>query len=141
MKAVNWRAALSLGLAATSAALVAADAGAQQVPAAGGKEVAPGVHRVEHGKRESMIPGLQERLDGRHRLSTEGEISIRQPDAQRHGLPLPGRRIAGQAVRGDGICRQPGDLWTCKKGILEETETENIGAGVAIMRIINLLPA
>jgi hypothetical protein len=30
-------------------------------------------------------------------------------------------------------------LWTCNKGILEETE--NISAGIAIMRIINLLPA
>jgi hypothetical protein len=31
-----------------------------------------------------------------------------------------------------------GDVWSCNKGLTEETE--NIGTGVAIMRIINLLP-
>ena len=41
MKAVDRRAALALGLGATSAAFIAADAAAQQAPAARGKELAP----------------------------------------------------------------------------------------------------
>jgi hypothetical protein len=32
-----------------------------------------------------------------------------------------------------------GDVWTCKKGIGEDLE--NVGSTVAIMRIIDLLPA
>lgn len=31
-----------------------------------------------------------------------------------------------------------GDVWSCNKGLLEETE--NVGQGVAIMRVIDLLP-
>jgi quercetin dioxygenase-like cupin family protein len=139
MKAVNRRAALSLGLAATSAALVAADAAAQQVSAAGGKEVAPGVHRVEHGKRESMIPGYK---------SVSMVDIVYQPKAKlASGNPMPNDMVCHcpegelrvKQSEGMEFVAKPGDLWTCKKGILEETE--NIGAGVAIMRIINLLPA
>lgn len=139
MKAVDRRAALALGLAATSAALVARDAAAQQAPAAGGKELAPGVHRVEHGKRESMIPG--------YKNVSMADIVYRPKAKLASGVPMPNDMVC-HCPQGELRVKQPGgmefvaktgDLWTCKKGILEETE--NIGAGVAIMRIINLLPA
>jgi len=139
MNAVDRRSALALGLAATSAALVATDAAAQQPPAAGGKELAPGVHRVEHGKRESMIPG--------YKSVSMSDIIYQSKAKLASGVPMPNDMVC-HCPQGELRVKQPGgmefvakagDLWTCKKGILEETE--NTGTSVAIMRIINLLPA
>ena len=68
----------------------------------------------------------------------------------------PGAKSANPSMANDMVCHcaegalrikqgpgmefevKKGDVWSCNKGITEETE--NIGAGVAIMRIINLLP-
>jgi len=90
--------------------LVAADAAAQQVSTAGGEQVAPGVRRVEHGKREAMIPGYKSVWMVDIVYQPKAKLASGIPDAQRHGLSLPGRRIAGQAIQGDGICRQTGRL-------------------------------
>src|ERR1051326_842806 len=59
MGPIDRRAALALGLAATSAAFVSDDAAAQQPAATAGKELAPGVQRIDHGKRPSMIPAYK----------------------------------------------------------------------------------
>ena len=49
----------------------------------------------------------------------EGELRVRQ---------TPGGEFVVKA----------GDVWSCNKGLLEDTE--NIGSGIAIMRVIDLLP-
>lgn len=139
MKAVDRRGALSLGLAATAAAFVAADAAAQQVSSTGGKEVAPGVHRVEHGKRESMIPGYQRVTMVDIVYQPKAKLASGDPMHNDMVCHCPQGELRVKQSEGMEFVAKPGDLWTCKKGILEETE--NIGDGVAIMRIINLLPA
>jgi hypothetical protein len=83
-----------------------------------------------YGEIEEVVPGHVELVNVLWELGffpisaschcPQGELRVKQPD---------GMEFVAKA----------GDLWTCKKGILEETE--NFGAGVAIMRIINLLPA
>jgi Zn-finger protein len=50
----------------------------------------------------------------------EGELRVRQ---------TPG---------GEFVAKK-GDVWSCNKGLLEETE--NIGPGISVMRVINLLPS
>jgi hypothetical protein len=137
MKPINRRSALALGLAATSSALVSRDAAAQQPAATAGKEVAPGVQHVDRGKRPSMIPAYK----------TVSLVDIiYQPKAKlATGVPMANDMVC-HCPEGELRVKQPGmefvaktgDVWSCNKGITEETE--NIGTGVAIMRIINLLP-
>jgi hypothetical protein len=39
---------------------------------------------------------------------------------------------------GQEFIAKKGDVWSCNKGLMEEVE--NIGSGVSIMRVIDLLP-
>lgn len=55
MAGMNRRSALALALAAASAAAAPGNAMAQPQ----GRDIAPGVQRVEHGKRASMIPAYK----------------------------------------------------------------------------------
>jgi hypothetical protein len=137
MERIDRRSALALGLAATSAALVSRDAAAQQPAATAGKELAPGVQRLERSKRPSMIPG--------YKTVSLTDI-VYQPKAKlASGVPMANDMVC-HCAEGELRVKQPGmefvakmgDVWSCNKGLTEETE--NIGTGVAIMRIINLLP-
>lgn len=138
MAGINRRSALTLALAAASTA-AAADKVMAQAPtgAAAGEELAPGVRRVLRGKRASMIPA--------YKTVAMTDI-VYQPKAKlATGTPMPNDMVChcpeGEIrVKQGGMefVAKAGDLWTCKKGITEESE--NVGAGVAIMRIINLLP-
>ena len=89
MKDVDRRSALAFGLAATSAIVMTESAMAQ------GTEIAPGVRRVDLGTRELMISRIQDRLDARRSVSAELQIDEFR-HGERHGLPLPRGRIAGQ---------------------------------------------
>jgi len=69
----------------------------------------------------------------------------------------PGAKTSNPSMPNDMVCHVPegelrvkqtegmefiakkGDVWTCKKGIGEDLE--NVGSTVAIMRIIDLIPA
>jgi hypothetical protein len=137
MGPIDRRAALVLGLAATSAAFVGDDAAAQQPAATAGKELAPGVQRVEYGKRPSMIPG--------YKTVSLADITYQPKAKLASGVPMANDMVChcpeGELrVKQAGMefVAKKGDVWSCNKGITEETE--NIGAGIAIMRIINLLP-
>jgi quercetin dioxygenase-like cupin family protein len=125
---VSRRSALSLALAATAAAATA--------PASA--QAPKGISRQNWGKRDSMIPGYK-------------SVSMRDVIYQ------PGARTSNPSMPNDMVCHVPegelrvkqtdgmafiakkGDVWTCKKGIGEDLE--NVGSTVAIMRIIDLIPA
>jgi len=131
MMDISRRSALSVALAATAVAATNAPTSAQ-APAP------QGVSRQTWGKRESMIPGYK-------------SISMRDVIYQ------PGAKTSNPSMPNDMVCHVPegelrikqtdgmefiakkGDVWTCKKGIGEDLE--NVGATVAIMRIIDLIPA
>jgi hypothetical protein len=135
MGRVNRRSALALGLAATSAAFVSEDALAQPYAATEGKEIAPGVRQVDLGKRASMIPAYK-------------TISMRdivyQPKAKSGGSPMANDMVCHcaegelrikQGANPEFVAKK-GDVWSCNKGLPFEN-TENIGSGVSIMRIID----
>jgi hypothetical protein len=96
------------------------------------------VQRVEHGKRASMIPAYK----------TVSMIDIvYQPKAKlASGVPMandmvcrcPQGELRVKQIPGGEFVARTGDVWSCNKGLLEETE--NIGTGTAIMRVINLSP-
>jgi quercetin dioxygenase-like cupin family protein len=137
MKDLNRRAALALGLAATSAVVTTESATAQPYPATEGKEIAPGVRVVDLGKRASMVPGYK-------------TVSMRDVVYQ------PKAKSTNPAMANDMVCHcaegelrikqgpgmefavKKGDVWSCNKGLPEDGE--NIGSGIAIMRVIDLLP-
>ena len=121
------RSALLLALAATASALTAPASAQPQ-----------GISRQGWGKRDSMIPGYK-------------SVSMRDVIYQ------PGAKTSNPSMPNDMVCHVPegelrvkpsdgmefvarkGDVWTCKKGIGEDLE--NVGKTVAIMRIIDLIPA
>src|SRR5262249_51892261 len=78
----------------------------------------------------------QERVDARPRVSAEGQIF--DASDKRLRLPLPRGRAASEAGNGREFTAKAGDMWSCNKGLGEDVE--NIGAGVAVMRAIDLLP-
>ena len=128
--------ALAFGLAATSAVVLAESAMAQAYSPSEGTEIAPGVRRVDLGKRKSMIP-------------TYKTVSMRDVVYQ------PKSKSANPSMANDMVCHclegelrvnqgpgkdftvKKGDVWSCNKGLPENNE--NVGSGVAIMRVIDLL--
>ena len=134
MKKVNRRSALTIGLAAAASAVVTKHATAQQPPASAGKEIAPGVNQVDLGKRASMIPAYK-------------NVSMRDVVYQ------PKAKTSNPGMNNDMVCHcaegelrikqgpgmefvaKKGDVWSCNKGLPEDTE--NIGRGVSIMRVID----
>lgn len=138
MERIDRRSALALGLAATSAALISQDAVAQQPAATAGKELAPGVRRVEHGKRASMIPGYKTVSLADITYQPKAKLASGVPMANDMVCHCPQGELRVKQTPGGEFVAKAGDVWSCNKGLLEETE--NIGTGIAIMRIINLLP-
>lgn len=137
MAVMNRRSALTLALAAASAA--AAPAMGQNLRATPqGREVAPGVWLVQRGKRASMIPAYK---------SVSMRDFVYQPKARfATGLPMkndmvchcPQGELRVKQTPGEEFVVKAGDVWSCNKGLLEESE--NIGTGTAIMRVIDFLP-
>ena len=137
MTDMNRRRALALGLAATSVVVMSDGAAAQPYSATEGKEIAPGVRVVDLGKRDSMVPSYK-------------TISMRdvvyQPKAK-SANPSMGNDMVCHCAEGELRIKQgpgmefavkKGDVWSCRKG--QPEDGENIGSGVAIMRVIDLLP-
>jgi hypothetical protein len=135
MGPVNRRSAFVLGLAATSAALVSGPAVAQQYGPTEGKEVAPGVRRIDLGtKRPSMIPAYK---------TVSMRDMVYQPKAKSSNPSMPNDMVCHMAEgelrvkQGPGMefVAKKGDVWSCNKGLPEDDE--NIGSGVAVMRVID----
>ena len=103
-----------------------------------GKELAPGVRQVDLGERETMLPGYKK---------------IRMRDI----VIAAGAKTPEREMMNDMLCHmtegelavvqnrkeftvKKGEVWSCAKG-LDTEGTQNKGNAVAIMRIIDLLPA
>ena len=140
MDDIDRRSALALGLAATAtlpALLTATPAFAQRYRPDEGKEIAPGVRRVDLTKRASELSGY-------------ATVSMRDMVYQ------PGAKSDAPAMMNDMVCHclegelqvsqgpgkqflaKAGDVWSCIKG-MPEADANN-GSTVAIMRVIDLMP-
>jgi quercetin dioxygenase-like cupin family protein len=137
MEHLNRRHAL-LSIAVASTLVSPGRAAAQSSgPATEGREIAPGVRRADYTKRETMIPNYKTVLMRDH---------IYQPGASTSGSTMPNDMVChmleGELTvdtgSGDNVYKK-GDVWSCAKGMPERTK--NTGSTVAIMRIIDLLPA
>ena len=138
MTDMNRRRALTLGLAATSVVVLSAGAAAQPYSATEGKEIAPGVRVVDLGKRDSMVPSYK---------TVSMRDVVYQPKAK-SANPSMGNDMVCHCAEGELRIKQgpgmefavkKGDVWSCRKG--QPEDGENIGSGIAIMRVIDLLPA
>lgn len=136
MKHVDRRTAF-IGLAMVSTAISAGQVVAQNSGSPQGEDIAPGVRSVRYAKSETMIPNYK-------------TISMRDIIYQ------PGSITSSSAMENDMVCHilegeltvdtghgnqlyKKGELWGCAKGMPEESK--NNGTTVAIMRVIDLLPA
>jgi hypothetical protein len=136
MEDLNRRAALALGLAASSVAVMTESATAQPYPATAGREIAPGVRLVDLGKRASMVPGYK---------TVAMHDVVYQPKAKSSNPAMMNDMVCHCAEgelrikQGPGMefVAKKGDVWSCNKGLPEDGE--NIGDGIAIMRVIDLL--
>ncbi|MFL4994781.1 MAG: cupin domain-containing protein, partial [Microvirga sp.] len=113
------------------------EAVAQGAASTEGREIASGVRRVDYTKRETMIPNYK---------TVSMRDHIYQPGASTSGGSMPNDMVChmleGELTvdtgSGDNVYRK-GDVWSCAKGLPERSK--NTGSTVAIMRIIDLLPA
>ena len=136
MENMNRRSALALGLAATSAAVITESATAQPYGATEGKEIAPGVRQVDLGKRQSMVPGYK---------TVSMRDLVYQPQAKTLNPSMANDMVCHCAEgelrikQGPGMefVAKKGYVWSCNKGLPEDTE--NVGSGTSIMRVIDLL--
>ena len=137
MKDVDRRSALAFGFAATSAVVMTETAVAQPYSPSEGTEIAPGVRRVDLGKRDSMIPAYK---------TVSMRDVVYQPNSKSMNMGmandmvchcLEGELRVNQGPGKDFTVKK-GDVWSCNKGLPENDE--NVGSGVAIMRVIDLLP-
>jgi quercetin dioxygenase-like cupin family protein len=128
MSHMSRRSALSFALAATAAA--ASTSASAQTP--------EGISRQNWGKRDSMLPAYK---------TVSMRDVIYQPGAKSSAPSMPNDMVchvpAGELrvkqTEGMEFIAKQGDVWTCKKGIGEDVE--NVGSTVAIMRIMDLIPA
>jgi quercetin dioxygenase-like cupin family protein len=135
MEQLNRRQTL-FNIALASVILPSGTATAQTSGSSEGREVAPGVRRVEYSKRETMIPNYK-------------TVSMRD------NIYQPGASTSGSSMANDMVCHmlegeltvdtgsgdtlyKKGDVWSCAKGMPERSK--NTGTTVAIMRVIDLLP-
>ena len=135
MEQLNRRHAL-LNIAIASAVLPIGSTAAQTPGSTEGREIAPGVRRVEYSKRETMIPSYK---------TVSMRDNIYQPGASTSGASMANDMVChmleGELTvdtgSGDNVYRK-GDVWSCAKGMPERSK--NTGSTVAVMRVIDLLP-
>jgi len=138
MSDLDRRTALAFGLVGVSGLVLPGAAAAQTYGPNEGKERGPGVRQVDLGERDSSIP-------------TYKTVRLRDIVVQ------PGAKTPDSMMMNDMLCHmlegelavvqnekqftvKKGDVWTCARGITTEG-TQNKGTTVAVMRIIDLLPA
>ena len=131
MDNIDRRSALMLGLTATAGLTAAASTStqaAQPMP----------ISRKTWGSSESMISGYK---------SVSMRDVIYQPGAKTSDPSKPNDMVChvpeGELVvkQSDGVrfIAKKGDVWTCHKGM--GADVQNVSSTLAIMRIIDLLPA
>jgi quercetin dioxygenase-like cupin family protein len=137
MKDVNRRSALAIGVATAAAPTLWPARASAQTPSPGeGREIAPGVRRVDYGKREAKFGGFK-------------TVALRDVIYQ------PGSESKNPGMANDMVCHclegelqvnqgpgmeftvKKGDVWTCAKDMPENNK--NAGTSVAIMRVTDLL--
>ena len=135
MERIDRRSTL-IGLAVASNVIPTRQVAAQNLGSTKGREIAPGVRRVEYSKRETMIQPYKTVL-------------------MRDNIYQPGASTSGSSMANDMVCHmlegeltvntgsgdnvyKKGDVWSCAKGMPEHSK--NTGSTVAIMRVIDLLP-
>ena len=136
MTDVGRRSALALGSICLSGLLLPDIASAETYSPTAGKEVAPGIKQVDLGKADSHLSGYKTvsmrdivfqpkvKFDVRSMpndmvcFMTDGELRIKQNDKS--------------------FTVKKGEMYTCMKGMTEE---DTNGSTVAVMRVIDLLPA
>ena len=138
MPDLDRRSVLTLSLVGASGLVLPGGAAAQTYGPNEGKERGPGVRQVDLGERESSIPAYK---------------TVRLRDI----VIQPGAKTPDNMMMNDMLCHitegelsvvqnekqftaKKGDVWTCARGITTEG-TQNKGSAVAVMRIIDLLPA
>ena len=140
MEGIERRSVLAFGFATAvtlPALFTPRPAFAQRYRPDEGREIAPGVRRVDLTKRASEIPGY-------------ATVSMRDVVYQ------PGSKSDNPSMANDMVCHclegelqvsqgpgkqfvaKTGDVWSCKKGMPEANV--NNGRTVAIMRVIDLNP-
>lgn len=139
MEALNRRSALTLG--ATSAAALPVlfaptPALAQRYRADEGREIAPGVRRIDLTKRASDIPAYATVAirDLVYQPGAKSDNPVMANDMVCHCLE--GELLVGQGP-GKQFAAKAGDVWSCMKGMPEANA--NTGSTVAIMRVIDLI--
>jgi hypothetical protein len=145
MGEIDRRSALMFGLATAGTTLVATDPTmAQPYRPDEGKEIAPGVRLVEVSEREAMH-GRDSVLPAYKRIKVVDVVlqpkATEKSDAMRNDMVCLCFDGEMRLDHRDGhpFTVKKNDVWTCVKG--EPEDTENIGNSVAIMRVINLIPA
>jgi quercetin dioxygenase-like cupin family protein len=139
MEAIDRRSALALGLTVAAplpALFTPATALAQRYRADEGKEIAPGVRRVDLSKRGSEIAAY---------ATVSMRDIVYQPGAKSDNPGMPNDMVCHclegelQVNQGPGkqFVAKTGDVWSCMKGMPEANA--NNGSTVAIMRVIDLL--
>ncbi|MGU7774992.1 hypothetical protein ACV229_33050 [Burkholderia sp. MR1-5-21] len=121
--------------AASPALLLPTLARAERYRVDEGKELAPGVRRVELSKRPSEIPAYK---------SLSMVDVVFQPKSKYANPAMPNDMVC-QCLEGELLIDQgmgkwvakTGDVWSCKKGMPETTENRS-DTTVGIMRVINL---
>ena len=135
MNDIDRRSAAFAALGLMTVAFATRTAGAQTT---GGREIAPGVRVIDLGERESLLPAYK-KLKLRDVVVQPGSST---PDVMMMNDMLCHMTEGELAVRQNDnrFTVKKGDVWACVKGITTEG-TKNAGTAVAVMRIIDLLPA
>jgi quercetin dioxygenase-like cupin family protein len=134
MSDIDRRSAFALGLMTVAFASRAAGA---QTPNEG-RLIAPGVRVVNVSERASLLPAYKT-LKMRDVVIQPGAAppdSVMMNDMLCH---MTEGELAVQQDKMQFVARK-GDVWSCAKGVTTEG-TRNHGTTVAVMRIIDLLPA
>ena len=141
MEDLNRRSALAFGVATVAtvpAFLLPTVAAAQRYRPDEGREIAPGVRRVDLTKRASEIPAY---------ATVSMRDIVYQPGAKSDNPTMANDMVCHclegelQVSQGPGkqFVAKTGDVWSCMKGMPEANE--NKGSTIAIMRVIDLIPS
>jgi quercetin dioxygenase-like cupin family protein len=140
MEHMDRRAALAFGFATAAilpAVFTPTPAAAQRYRPDEGREIAPGVRRIDLTKRASEIPSY---------ATVSMRDMVYQPGAKSESPAMPNDMVCHclegelQVSQGPGkqFVAKTGDVWSCMKGMPEADA--NTGSTIAIMRVIDLLP-
>jgi quercetin dioxygenase-like cupin family protein len=140
MEDIDRRSALAFGLASAAVLptlLTPTSASAQRYRPDEGREIAPGVRRVELTKRASEIPAY---------ATVSMRDTVYQPGSKSESPAMPNDMVChcleGELQVSQGpdktFVAKTGDVWSCMKGMPEANV--NNGSTIAIMRVIDLIP-